>query len=448
MMQRPLILLLLSVPLALAIPSAPARAQTGESPAPQGGPVVRDVSVYAHDREEEMPVIIRDRLDSDGKPLDSRDYITIQFDALTGDPLDFRIRFFHCDRNWRPDDNIFVNDVNHNTSFTLAYVPSPDAVRGYSYRFVNRFPDRDDAVRFDFSGNWIFRLMNRRESTTYAEGRFFVADRLLAAEAAVRNDFITGNVSPMNQSHHVTVKIPLADETLAPYYTTVDLYRNRRFYEAYRIDINDRDPLTFVDGIGRGYRRFEISSILPGNEYRTLDLSNQTRYPNYELVRPVTGLDQVRLYWRTGEDRDGIAIRNPFEGSASEYLDVLFRLDLLSSDRDRLAAAGRKVYVVGAFNDWEPREEDALQYDPAERAMTVRESLRRGIYDYQYVTAAWDVRAGRARDQDWIALEGNDWRTTNTYTAFVYYNDPRFGGFDRIAACIRVTSNGSGDPPR
>ena len=285
-------------------------------------------------------------------------------------------------------------------AFTLAYAPSPGGVHGYSYRFINRFPDRDDAVRFDFSGNWIFRITDRRGEVQYGEGRFFVADRLVPVSVRVRNDFITGNSPPLNQSHRVSVQVPLGSETEGTYYTAADIYQNRRFTHPYRVDVNDRDPLTFVDGLGRGYRRFEISDILPGNEYRTLDIGNLTRYPNYQTARPVEGVDQVRLYWRTGSDRNGVATLNRFQGPASEYLDVLFRLDMTVTDRERLEAAGRSVVVAGPFNGWEPRREDMLGWSEAERAMTVHEQLRRGVYDYQYVTARWDEQGGAARDQD------------------------------------------------
>ena len=78
--------------------------------------------------------------------------------------------------------------------------------------------------------------------------------------------------------------------------------------------------------------------------------------------------------------------------------------------------------------------------DDAERAYVVKKLLRRGIYDYQYVTGVWDSRMEQVVNQDWLVLEGNDWRTTNTYTVFVYYNDPRFGGFDRIAGYGRAQS--------
>ena len=65
-------------------------------------------------------------------------------------------------------------------------------------------------------------------------------------------------------------------------------------------------------------------------------------------------------------------------------------------------------------------------------------SLKRGVYDYQYVTGY--VQDGKVEGQNWTFLEGNDWGATNTYYVFVYYNDPNYGGYDRIIAYNKITS--------
>ncbi len=44
--------------------------------------------------------------------------------------------------------------------------------------------------------------------------------------------------------------------------------------------------------------------------------------------------------------------------------------------------------------------------------------------------------------QDRFALEGNHWQTVRDYYAVVYYDDPRYGGFDRIIGIGKGTSPG------
>jgi Type 9 secretion system plug protein 1st domain len=389
--------------------------------------VVRGLSIYGLDDEQNFPVIERDTSE---QPLSHSSYITIQFDVDGKEPPQLKIQFLHCNRDWIPDQNLFVQDENHNTSFILDYRSSPNGVKYYSYRYKNRFPDGNDIVRFSYSGNWIFRLMDKDGTFLLGEGRFFVVDDIANASVKVTNGYLTDQSSPLNQIHKVQVAVQLPNEVEGYYYTTVDIYQNRRLYNAYRVDVNDNNPYTTVEGFNFGYRLFTILNILPGNEYRTLNISNTTQYPNRLLVRPVHGVDQPRPYWRTGSDRDGTAMLNPFTGSSSDYLDVLFRLDLTSTQGTLGGGVG--VFLAGPFNDWNPIDIDELKYDDQEQCYTVRELLRRGVYDYQYITGVWDATSQMVTRQNWVVLEGNDWRTTNVYYAMVYYNDPRFGGFDRI----------------
>jgi hypothetical protein len=394
--------------------------------------VVRGLTVYGMDNEESFPVIIRDSVDQDGKPVKSKRHITIQFDVLAAEPPNLKIRFFHCSRDWKPDQNLFVQDANHNTSFHLDYHTAPNGVVYYAYRYVNHFPDKDDAVRFDYSGNWIFKVLDNNEKTVYGEGCFIVVDNIARTKIDIANEYSTEKESPFNQMNKVNVIVKLPDEIDGYYYTTVDIYQNRRLTHPYRIDANDRDSYTVVEGYNTGTRTFSISNIQPGNEHRVLDITNVTRYPNNALVRRVEGADQQRILWRTGEDRNGTARLNIVSGRNSDYLEVLFRLDLTEKALESATRGGRGIYVVGPFNDWEPEKQDRLESDATEKSMVVRELLRRGIYDYQYVTGIWDETSQHVTDQDWVVLEGNDWRTTNIYYACVYFNDQRFGGFDRI----------------
>ena len=403
--------------------------------------VVRGLSVYGLDNEQNVPVIVRD---SSGRADARTHYITIQFDVRGKEPPALRVRFLHCNRDWVPDNNLFVQDETHNTSFILDYRTSPNGVEYYSYRYTNRFPDEDDIVRFNYSGNWIFRLLGKEEESVFGEGRFFVVDDVSKAVVTVTNDYRTDVDSPLNQIHKVQVDVRLPNEIDGYFYTTVDVYQNRRFFNPYRIDVNDRDPYTKVEGFNLGYRLFTALNIQPGNEYRTLNFSNTTQYPHRALVRLVGGVDQPRFYWRTGPDRNGTASLNGFTGLASDYLNVLFRLDLSSLDVRNVLSGGAGVYVVSQFNQWNPTAEDRLEYDDVERCYVVKKLLRRGIYDYQYIQGVWDDAAATPVQQDWVALEGNDWRTTNTYYAMVYYDDPRFGGFDRIVGFGTGKSPGTG----
>jgi hypothetical protein len=305
-------------------------------------------------------------------------------------------------------------------------------VEYYSYRYKNRFPDEDDIVRFNYSGNWIFRLTDKEEKNTYGEGRFLVVDDVSRPIVTVRNGYFTDAEPPLNQIHRVQATVPLPREIEGYYYTAVDVYQNRRLFDPRRVDLNDRDPYTKVEGFNLGFRIFTALNIHPGNEYRTLNIGNVAQYPQKSIVRLIGGVDQPRTYWRTGADMDGTARLDAFTGIASDYLQVLFRLDLTLLNSRNGLPGGADVFVVGPFNQWNPGPDDMLVYDQLEQCFTVKKLLRRGVYDYQYVIGIWNAATSSVAQQDWIMLEGNDWRSTHDYHAVVYYDDPRFGGFDRI----------------
>lgn len=402
--------------------------------------VVRGLSVYVDGDESAFPILVRDTVNEDGKPVQPSPRLTIQFDVVASEPPQLSIQFQHCNCDWEVDNNAFINHPNHTTSFVLQYHPSPGGVKGYDYRSINRFPDADDVVWFDYSGNWMFRIFDPERSTVVAEGRFLVVDRIAPTVVSVTNDYLTENAAPLKHIHNVVVWVRLPHEADGLYMTTLDVYQNRRLYHPYRCDAWDRDPYTHVKGFNTCERIFTISSIVLGSEYRVLDLSNVTRYPNNRLVRLAEGADHLRLFWRTGADHDGEAQVNRFTGLYSDYLEVVFRLDMAERDYRGLTASGKDIYLAGESNFWNPSEEDRLEWDEEERSYVVRNLLRRGIYDYQYLTGRWDAAPNAVREQDWTAVEGHDWRRTNTYIALVYFHDPRFGGFDRLVGFDKGTN--------
>ena len=66
--------------------------------------------------------------------------------------------------------------------------------------------------------------------------------------------------------------------------------------------------------------------------------------------------------------------------------------------------------------------------------------LKRGSYDYQYVTA--DIIDGYIENMNWLELEGNYWETNNEYYIFLFYNEPADGGYEKIIGFTKIISEG------
>ena len=348
--------------------------------------------------------------------------ILVEFDVDETEPPDLHVRVFHCDRDWNVTRNGFVNDDMRNRSRAqLLYDPAPDGARNYRFHYSVKLPGTVGIERFEYSGNYLFEILDERSMTVLARGRFFVVERVLSLIIRLSNRSLPSVTNPYNQVSKIEVgfTIPRPEENngeaLFPLLLKVtDIYRNRQLYDPWRIDADDQSPNTFVDGFGTPSLKFVVDNVTPGNSYRNLDLRDVTAYPENRTLKASNGADVSRFQMPPGSDSHGTSVLT----TRSRFADyVPFRFELASEKPQ-----WEKVYVVSDFNAWRPAEEWAMAYDEATQRYFCDVSIRRGVYDYQYVVGL----------NDWIALEGNDWRTSNVYSAFVYYHDNRLGGYDRI----------------
>jgi hypothetical protein len=388
--------------------------------------------VYANDDEYQPPIIT----------MDGR--ITIEFDVTTSLAPNLHIIFKHASKDWKVDENYFVNDPAKIRADALAYAPAPNGVYRYTFRYKNSFPNARNNVAFTYSGNYLFTIVDRdHDDSVLAEGRFIVAEEKVPTWFAVENTYDPGANDPYNQVNYITVTVNAPKEYRAddmtgihhPDIKTVHIIQNWALDRTFRIDLDNRTGDTFVEDFMKPTKIFWTRNVPTGNEYRKLDLSSSATYPNQRMAIPQGGPDVSRYQWQAKPDANGASKLRPFTGANSDYLEVEMRLRLPDPLR-------QNVYIVGGFNRWEVLKQYRMEIDSVSGLYVFRHWLRRGVYDYQYVLGEEDADGNVVR-QEWIALEGNDWRTTNRYTVLVYYADRRFGGFDRIVGIMKGRSPGA-----
>ena len=138
---------------------------------------IKGLRVYSYESEIYPPIIVRYDTLWNGEPNTANDYIVIEFDVKSTTLPDIGIRFYHCDRNWRKTENIFVQDFFHSKSLSLNYTTAEKGIKGYNFHFKNIFPDPNGVVRFPYSGNYVFEIYNVKADTiVYASGRFILVD--------------------------------------------------------------------------------------------------------------------------------------------------------------------------------------------------------------------------------------------------------------------------------
>lgn len=363
------------------------------------------------------------------------DPISVEFDWKGDLPRDFKVRAIHCDRDWKPTETSFINNrMDNRVTVPLPYDLAPPGVRGYRFQYRFRIPGIAGLERFAYSGNYLLEILDEEENEVLVREKFYVAEHLVRPVMKIVNRRLASEVHPLNQVHRVEIGIVVPEfgpdrerQLLATSLTGVDIVRNRQLDHPWRIDALTVTPMTFVEGWGTSRLKFIIENIRPGNEYRRLDLRNVTLYPAGVPLRPRDGADVSRYLQASPRDNNGTSVLTTGSRDA-EYLP--FRFELAMD-----VPLSEAVYVVGDFNGWRHSPAYQLRYDDETKRYTAVVYLRRGMYDYQYIVGT----------DDWTSLEGNDWRTVSVYSAFVYYRDPRFGGFDRIVGFIQGSGPGGSE---
>jgi len=370
----------------------------------------------------------------DGFPVAGldKDSISIEFDLENSQPEDFRIKFYHCERDWAVTPNQFINDeMRNSTKFPIPFEHVPAGVEHYTYHYTLRVPGFAGIEKFNYSGNYLFEIWDKEQTTLLATGRFFVAEHRVPFALSIGNRYLPSTGIPFNQVNKVVASVSLSEDAaydaeriIASLVRTMDIYKNRELRNPYRIDADDENPDTFVNGLGTNNLEFAVDNVQPGNEYRHLDLTDVDYYPPNTLARNRDGADVSRMFHQGSPDHDGLSSLVT-DSRYADYINYRFELDRESDDLSPL-------FVVGDFNDWTPSDPWKMKYDVQTQRYILQAALRRGVYDYQYV----------CNGSDWRAVEGNDWRTVNVFTALLYYHDVRYGGFDRIIGIAQTASPG------
>lgn len=75
----------------------------------------------------------------------------------------------------------------------------------------------------------------------------------------------------------------------------------------------------------------------------------------------------------------------------------------------------KKIYVLGIFNDYQPKSEYQMLYDHEKKQYIAKIYLKQGFYNYTFATENED------KSLNFGEINGNFWQTNNLYQALLYY---------------------------
>ena len=320
----------------------------------------------------------------------------------------------------------------YNTERNLWFEVLPFRGDRARYHYKETFPN--DNVNFPFAGKWMFYIVDSNDPDyTYGSGKFYVINQnevfLKTSLQDQRLEGLDPDPAVFGQIYNLKVSFNLPDSLFTQQVINIEIIENRKIEYPIVLDKTYDNQWRFYEIDGAKSLSFYAKDIQPGGEYRQVNLMSKTKYNPPKTSAHFDGVEVSRKFKPSGKDFNGGSKLMNFKNEYSEYMDVEFRLRLPDNYY-------QNVFLVGAFNNWEILPDYLMNEDNGLFTQTIE--LKRGIYDYQYVTA--DIIDDFLENESWIELEGNDWRTRNEYHIFLYYDSPELGGYDKIIGYKKIIS--------
>jgi len=376
-------------------------------------PIIKSLQYYSGNKKTTLPIL----------RMHSNDKLTISFDIESDSEPSFNIIFKFCNAGWEPYDNLLLEGIGTNTDYNIYAERLPITTQGAEYSVKERYPKR--GVEFNNSGKWMFFITdNFDEDYIYDWGKFFVVDKSVKLNTEIQTWRREGGISANNASDRVLnfkTKFTISD-SLSPFRVQhVEIVKN---LEINYPTILGKDAFNRNRGYewdGSNNFEFIIRDLEPGNEYRQINIRDKNKYQYPETRARFEGIEYSRFYKLGKKDFNGGFKLMDRGNEYSDYLITTFEFRPHENIYD-------DIFIVGSFTNWKILPWFKLVEN--QDLYTINLELKRGIYDYQYVTGIIDEE--EVSEIDWRIFEGNFWDTENVYSIFLYYKSPEKGEYDKI----------------
>ncbi len=366
------------------------------------------------------------------RPLQENNYSSIaplgtvlelSFDDLDADAKDYTYRIEHMTHDWQKSrllSSQFIDGFDENTIIDVTN--SFNTFQSYSHYSV-KIPNINTVITK--SGNYLLSVLNDDDEVVFT--RKFV----LYESAAIIGVQVSRSRNAKTLQTQQTVEFSINHPNLRinnpSQEINVIVLKNENWNEK----ITDLQP-TFFKQNQLLYTYANKTNFDGGNEYLNFD-SKLIRNRSVNTVRiEMKDIFHHYLYpytyneylsYRYNPDINGQFVIRTLEGNdtntEADYAMMHFTLfaDAPFIDKD--------VYIYGAFNNFEIKENAKMIYDFKDQSYKVSLLLKQGFYNYTFATV------DKFNSVDTNAINGNFYQTENQYTVLAYYKP--FGGlYDRV----------------
>lgn len=388
-------------------------------------PYIKSVQFYPSDSKTDYPIV----------SLESGSKLMLSFDDMEGYTKDYSYKIIHCNANWEPSEQLSMFDYIDGYQENRIYTGQTSIGTRIPYvHYDVAIPNND--IKWTLSGNYLLKVYhNTNENDLIITRRFMVVDTKMKV-------------------------VPTLRRSAAPPYSTS---HQELFFTIEHVGINIGNPADQVIPVVLQNGRWE-RSIRPKQpsaiqqEAISYEIQGTTLFPGYKEFRPL----DIRTYRfrtnqveRIAEYVDGHDIWL-FEDNSRRYTPHVFVHDLngkffiASHDFNKehlqseygnvhfslkaLTPYQGDVYVLGAFNDFQPRPSFKMTYNEECLCYKLETQLKNGYYDYAY-----GVVADGSTEPDFVKVEGSSFETENDYLFLVYYRE--YGGlYDQLVAVQKLNT--------
>ncbi len=354
--------------------------------------------------------------------------LLLSFDDIEGDSRTFYYTIIHCDRNWKPSEDI--TDMDYIDGFTEGEILNFDFSANTRAIYTNyQLLLPNDDIKWKLSGNYLLKVYTDEGSDDIVlTRRFTVTESKLKIDSQVTRAFDIGKYNTHQELDFIIdmKAFPISNPKNE---MSVTVLQNGNWGSA----IENIQPM-FIKGNILEYN-YQGKIVFPGlKEFRDLDMRSlrfgsgkiKDVYPTQdhfeaELMTEISRQDEAYFFEK---DANGAFFFENFEEDQanieSDYAYVTFNY------KSTFPVEDGSIYVVGRITDWQPREEFKLKYNKETDSYTTTAYMKQGYYDYLYAF----VPNGTERTE-FDTTEGNWHETENEYTILVYYQ-PFGARYDRV----------------
>jgi hypothetical protein len=389
--------------------------------------------------------------------LGSMDALFLSFDDLEGKGTHYYYTVIHCDRDWKPTQELSPFDYlgGYREGEIRDYELSSGTYQDY-LQYKLTIPN--DEVKWSISGNYLLVVYESgQEEYPILTRRFMITDEKVSYRTHVAQPAM---VSKQNTHQEIDFGMETAalNSSNPRAEITCSIMQNGRWDNILE-DIQPRNitgtflSYDFQDKIvfeaGKEFRNLDISSMIYKSEnvldieeykdgYSTILFHDEPRAQmDYLWRKDLDGMfvPYNRDYNRRGIPIDSLAstvnLVNRYnyreQNLSTDYTEVIFTLNLPED-------FGRDIYIVGGMTNWKMLPENKMVFDERVGSFIAKLYLKQGYYNYEYAVK------DENNNPDFSVIEGDWYATENLYTILTYFR-PRGGQYDQLVGVHTFTSN-------